>query len=220
VVLGAGGASASGADSALLFTALEERGRAADYARWEGRVRATAQAGESLSSGIGGYLYTLSPRLPFWMQVPVALGALASVTAMVEPPRATAPARRSHLAEAWWIVRHTLVQSVRLRTAVALQVTLGLSTFFIVWLIQPYMQSRGIPEAWFGPLWAAANLHVALMSLVSGRVVGLIGRDLTLLVCCLLIALGYGALANGTSPAAVVFYLCFMTTRGLQTPIL
>jgi predicted MFS family arabinose efflux permease len=220
VVLGAGVAFASGADAALLFTALEQGGRAGDYARWEGRVRAAAQVGESASSAVGGYLYTQSPRLPFWLQVPVALGALASVAAMTESPREQHPARVSHLAEAWSIVRHTLVRNPRLRAAVALSVTLGLSTFLMVWLIQPYMQSRGIPEAWFGPLWAIANLHVALMSLVSGRVAARIGRDTTLLACCLLIALGYGALAASTSAAAVVFYLCFMTARGLHTPIL
>jgi predicted MFS family arabinose efflux permease len=220
VVLGAGLAFASGADAALLFTALEQTGRAGDYARWEGRVRAAAQVGESASSAVGGYLYTQSPRLPFWLQVPVALAALASVVAMTESPRAQRPARVSHLAEAWSIVRHTLVHNARLRAAVALSVTLGLSTFLMVWLIQPYMQSRGIPAAWFGPLWAIANLQVALMSLVSGRVAAVIGRDTTLLACCLLIVLGYGALAASTSAPAVAFYLCFMTARGLHTPIL
>jgi predicted MFS family arabinose efflux permease len=221
VVLGAGVAFASGADAALLFGTLQASGRAAEYARWEGRVRAAAQTGESLSSAVGGYLYTLSPRLPFWLQVPVALGTLGSVVAMQEAPRAApAPARASHLTEAWSIVRHTLLRHARLRAAVALSVALGLSTFVMVWLIQPYMQSRGIPAAWFGPLWAAANLHVALMSLLSARMVETLGRDVTLLVCCLLIALGYGALASSTAPAAVAFYLCFMSTRGLQTPIL
>ena len=115
----------------------------------------------------------------------MAVGALGTVVAMREPPRQARPRERvSHLAEAWRIVRHTLLQHARLRAAVALSVTLGLSTFVIVWLIQPYMQSRGIPEVWFGPLWALANLHVALMSLVSARVVETFGRNMTLLGCC------------------------------------
>ena len=221
ILLGAGMAFSSGADAALLFVTLQASDRASEYAHWEGRVRAAAQTGESLSSAVGGYLYTLRPRLPFWLQVPVALGALGSVAAMHEPPRQMRPPERvSHLAEAWWIVRHTLLRHARLRAAVALSVTLGLSTFVMVWLIQPYMQSRGISEAWFGPLWALANLHVALMSLVSARVVETFGRDATLLGCCLLIALGYGGLAASSAAPAVAFYLCFMTTRGLQIPVL
>jgi hypothetical protein len=42
----------------------------------------------------------------------------------------------------------------------------------------------------------------------------------TLLGCCLLIAIGYAALGTTTSAAAVGFYLCFMTVRGLQAPLL
>ena len=152
--------------------------------------------------------------------MPVALGALGTVLAMREPPQGHRLGRVSHFAEAWRIVRHTLWHHARLRAAVALSVTLGLSTFVMVWLIQPYMQSRGIQAAWFGPLGAVANLHVALMSLVSTRVVDTIGRDRTLLACCLLIALGYGTLAASTAAVAVVAYLSFMTTHGLQTPIL
>ena len=221
VLLGAGIAFASGADAALLFVTLQAAERVSEYNRWEGRVRAVAQAGESLSSAVGGYLYTLSPRLPFWLQVPVAVGALGTVMAMGEPARRERRREHvSHLAAAWSIVRHVLLRHARLRAAVALSVTLGLSTFVMVWLIQPYMQSRGIPAAWFGPLWALANLHLAAMSLLSARVVETCGRQMTLLGCCLLIGLGYGALAASTSAAAVTFYLCFMTTRGLQAPIL
>ena len=220
VVLGAGMAFASGADSALLFTSLQETERVGEYQRWEGRVRATAQASEAMSSALGGYLYSLSPRLPFWLQVPVAVTALGTVMAMQEGPRAEQPARVSHLAQAWRIIRHTLLHHARLRTTMVLSVTLGLSTFMMVWLIQPYMQSRGIPEPWFGPLWAAAHWYLAVVSLLSARVAERIGPQTVLLACCVLVAVGYGALAFSTSAAAVAFYLCFMTVRGLHGPIL
>jgi predicted MFS family arabinose efflux permease len=220
VVLGAGIAFASGADSALLFTSLQAAERAAEYQRWEGRVRASAQTSEALSSALGGYLYALSPRLPFWLQVPVAFVSLGTVAAMRQPPAHAVPERVSHLVQAWRIVRHTLVHHARLRSAVCLSVVLGLSTFVMVWLIQPYMQRRGIPEPWFGPLWAAANLYLAVISLLSTRAAQLFGPQVVLLACCGLIAVGYGALACGTAPVAVAFYLCFMTVRGLQMPIL
>jgi predicted ABC-type exoprotein transport system permease subunit len=102
----------------------------------------------------------------------------------------------------------------------ALAVTLGLSSFVMVWLIQPYMQGRGIPPSWFGPLWAAAHVWLAAVSLSSARVVGALGVPATLLVCCLLVPLGYAGLAASTSAWGVAFYLAFMTLRGLQGPIL
>ena len=55
------------------------------------------------------------------------------------------------------------------------------------WLIQPLMQARGIPPAWFGPLWAAAHVWLAAASLASARVVGALGIRASLLACCLLV---------------------------------
>jgi hypothetical protein len=90
----------------------------------------------------------------------------------------------------------------------------------MVWLIQPYMQARGVPPAWFGPIWAAANLWLAGVSLASARVAETLGLRAALLGCCLLIPLGYAGLAMSPAAWGTAFYLCFMTLRGLQGPIL
>jgi hypothetical protein len=102
----------------------------------------------------------------------------------------------------------------------ALSVALGLSSFVMVWLIQPYMQARGIPPAWFGPLWAGAHVWLAGVSLASARVVGVLGVRTSLLGCCILVPLGYAGLALNPAAWGIAFYLCFMTIRGLQGPIL
>jgi hypothetical protein len=90
----------------------------------------------------------------------------------------------------------------------------------MVWLIQPYMQARGIPAAWFGPLWAGAHVWLAGVSLASARVVGVLGVRTSLLGCCVLVPLGYAGLALSPAAWGIAFYLCFMTLRGLQAPIL
>ena len=221
VVLGGGSAFISGADRALLWVSLEAEGRQSQYTRWDGRVRAAAQVGEAGSAAIGGWLYSLAPRLPFWLQVPVSLLAAGIMGALREVPRRDSPsAHRSHLARALHVVRFTLWQHRRLQAAMALSVALGLSTFVVVWLIQPAAQARGVHPAWFGPLWAGAHAWLALVSLASARVVGALGLRPTLLGCCLLVPLGYVGLAASTSAWGLAFYLCFMTIRGLQAPIL
>jgi hypothetical protein len=219
ILLGGGMAFASGADSALLFLSLEPQRRASAYVAYEGRVRAAAQAGEALSSAVGGYLYTLAPRLPLWLEVPAAACALGTVGVMREAPRTTTGERVSHARRALGILRSTM-RHARLRAAMALSVTLSLSSYVLVWLIQPYMQRRGVPLAWFGPIWAFANAWVGLVSLSSGRVREAAGTRTTLLACCLLVATGYGCLGLSTSPYAVAFHLLIMTVRGLQVPIL
>jgi MFS family permease len=221
VILGAGAAFISGADRALLWVSLEASGRQVEYTRWEGRVRAAGQTSEAISAAAGGWLYALHPRLPFWLQVPTAALGLTTIVALRDVPRpSTSATHRSHLVRALHIVRFTLWHHRRLRAALALAVTLGLSSFVMVWLIQPYMQSRGVPVSWFGPLWAAAHLWLAGVSLASARVVEALGVRATLLGCCLLIPLGYVGLAASSAAWGVAFYLFFMTLRGLQGPIL
>jgi MFS family permease len=224
VLLGTGFAFASGADSALLYRSLSEEERLAGYRRWEGRVRAAGQIAEAGSSAVGGALYAWSPRAPFWLQVPVALAGLGVAVALDEArdakPDDGASGRVAHWRRALGIVRHALWHHRRLATAMATSVALGISSFLMVWLIQPWMQRRGIPPAWFGPIWAAAHVWLAGVSLASARVADALGVPATLLACCGLVAGSYASLAYFDSPLAVVAYLGFMTLRGLQAPIL
>ena len=219
-VLGVAAAFISGADRALLWVSLEDAGRAAEYTRWEGRLRAASQVSEAVTSAAGGWLYALRPRLPFWLQIPTALLGFASIVALREVPRETTSRHRSHLERAWHVVRFALGGRGRLRAAMGLSVALGMSSFVMVWLIQPYMKTRGIPPSWFGPVWAVAHVWLAFVSLVSARVVSTLGVRNTLIGCCALVPLGYVGLAAGGSAWGVAFYLAFMTLRGLQGPIL
>ena len=95
VVLGGGSAFISGADRALLWVSLEAEGRRAQYTRWDGRGRAASQMAEAGSAAVGGWLYSLAPRLPFWAQVPVALLAARD---RVGAPRGPTPGRRPRTA--------------------------------------------------------------------------------------------------------------------------
>jgi hypothetical protein len=220
VTLGISFAFTSGADSALLYSALAAGGHAAAYTRWEGRTRAATQVSEAASSAVGGYLYALAPRLPFWLQVPTALAKLGAAAATRDLPGPAPVERLAHLRHAWSLVQGALWHDRRIWSAIALSVVLGLSSFLLVWLIQPYMKAQGVPEAWFGPVWAGASLWLAGVSLATHRVVARVGRRGALLACCLLVPAGYGLLAVGRTPWAAAFYLVIMTVRGLQGPIL
>ncbi|OGQ80853.1 MAG: hypothetical protein A3F90_08180 [Deltaproteobacteria bacterium RIFCSPLOWO2_12_FULL_60_19] len=220
VLLGVGLAFISGADGALLFVSLEAGDSVARYGRWEGRVRAASQTSEAISSAVGGWLYSIAPRLPLWAQAPIAAANLGAIAAMREVKPAEAGERMSHLVRAWHIVRHALVRHARLRTAMTLSVALGISTYVAVWLIQPWMQQRGIPPAWFGPLWALAHLWLAAASLFSATTARAFGLKPTLLGCSVIAGVSYLGLAFSSSSLALVFYLGFMTVRGLQGPLL
>jgi MFS family permease len=220
IVLGAASAFMSGADRALLWVSLETAGRRDRYTRWDGTARAVSQTSEALSAAAGGWLYAMGPRWPFWLQLPAAGLALGTAALLREPPRRPSADPSSHTRRDLHILGFTLWHHPRLRAAMALSVALGLSTFVVIWLIQPYMQARGIPPAWFGPLWAAAHIWLATVSLASGRVAGALGARAILFACCVLVLVGYAGLASSQAAWGIVFYLCFMTVRGLQAPIL
>src|SRR5262249_27306320 len=158
--------------------------------------------------------YAVAPRLPIWMQLPTAALGLATVAALREAPRVEAPRTTSHLGRALHIVRFALWRHRRPQAAMAPSPTLGLTTFAVIWLIPPYLQPRGVPPAWLGPFWAAANLWLAGVSLAAARLTAGLGVRATLLGCCLLGPLGYAGLAGSASAWGAVFYLCFMTLRG------
>jgi MFS family permease len=219
-VLGAASAFMSGADRALLWVSLETAGRRGQYTRWDGAARAVSQTAEAMSAAAGGWLYAMGPRWPFWLQVPSAALAFVIAAMLRETPGLPSADPRSHARRALHILGFTLWHHRRLRAAMALSVALGLSTFVVIWLIQPYMQARGIPPAWFGPLWAGAHIWLAAISLASGRVAGALGVRASLLGCCLLVLVAYAGLALSHVAWGIVFYLCFMTIRGLQGPIL
>ncbi len=101
VLLGIGLAFTSGSDSALLFVSLKATDQVRRYPRWEGTVRAAAQVSEAISSGVGGWLYSIAPRLPFWFEVPIAAANLGVVAATRAVPPADTGARMAHLARAW-----------------------------------------------------------------------------------------------------------------------
>jgi hypothetical protein len=183
-------------------------------------VRSAAQTSEAASAAVGGYLYSITPRLPFWLMLPTAAAGLATAFATREPASTRSGDRISHLRDALDIVQTSLWRHARLRATMTLSVVLGLSSFFLVWLIQPYMQAHGVPTAWFGPIWAGIHLWLAATSLISARVAAAFGVNATLFGCCLLVALGYGGLATGESVLSFLFYLCLMTVRGLQGPLL
>jgi MFS family permease len=222
VALAAGLAFVSGSDSALLWVSLPDNERALTYRRYEGRMQAAAQTSEALSSAGGGWLYALAPRLPFWLQLPAAGLSLATVLAMPSDPPKSAEdtGRAAHVRRLLALTRLTLWEHPRLRTGVALFVALSLSSFMLVWLIQPYMAERGVPEGWFGPIWAAGNLWVAVAALASHRVTSLLGTRMTLLLCCILVAAGYGLLAATSAWYGFVFYFLLLTVRGLQLPLM
>lgn len=218
-LLGIAYAFISGSDTALLFETLRTEGREQDYARFDGRMNGFAQSGEAAGALFAGLMYAHWPLLPFVVQIAVWLLALAICRGLKETPHQCAPPA-SHLAQALAVARTGLIDNRHLRSTIAFAAVTGIASFYPVWLIQPYMQQTGVPLSWFGPVWAAANLTVALFSLLSHRFHFHLGdRGMTLLFA-VLILIGYLGLGLTGGVLSFLFYYLLTAMRGLQGPLL
>jgi MFS family permease len=219
VLLGISTSFISGTDSALLYESLKGEGREAAYARYEGHSTFFGQTGEAVGALFAGLLYARWPLLPFLLQVGVWLLALLLTRRLAEPQREQ---RRhgSHLREALASARYVFVENRRLRLTMLLSITLGLSSFYPVWLIQPYMRDHGVPLASFGPVWAGANLVVAIFAMFSHRLRDGLGDLGMTLLLVLLVWGGYLGLGWTAGLCGFLFYYLLTAMRGMRGPFL
>jgi MFS family permease len=219
IQLGISYAFISGADSALLYETLHHAGREEEYARYDGRMTAWAQFGEACGAIGAGAMYAWFPLLPFFLQIGIWVLALLVCRRLKEIPCAPRYTT-SHLREALTIASRALLKSPGLRYSILLAALLGLASFYPVWLIQPFMQSRDVPLAWFGPIWATANLCVSFGSIISHRIQYHLGARGTSLLLLALICAGYAGLAASQAIWGFVFYFLLTVMRGIQGPFL
>lgn len=220
ILLGISLSFISGSDSALLYETLKQEGNEALYGRCEGRVTGFSQSGEALGAIFAGMLYAAFPLSPFILQVAVWVAALLVTRGMVETPRDDAIRTRSHLAEALHTARYAFLDNRRLRYTIMFNTLLGLASFFPVWLIQPYMRQSGVPIAWFGPVWAGANLTVALSAMASHRTNRYLNDRGMALLFIALIVIGYFGLGVVGGLFGFLFYYLLTCMRGLRGPMM
>ncbi len=219
VILGFSISFISGSDSALLYESLKSDGEERFYARHEGLKSSIGQLGEACGAIFAGLLYASAPLLPFIIQVLVWILALLLTRSMVEPQQKLKPPE-SHLVEAWKSTRFALIENKRLRYTILLSMVLGLTSYYPIWLIQPYMQDGGVPLAWFGPVWAGANLSVALFALISHRSHLRLGDHGMVLLIILVIIAGYLGLGLVGGLWGFLFYYLLTCMRGLRGPMM
>ena len=219
IFLGISMSFVSGTDSALLFESIKGTDEEAFYTRHQGRMTGLGQIGEACGAIFAGVMYAYLPLLPFFIQVVVWLLAYLLTRTLTEPQRDSGVVT-SHLAEAWQSTRYALIENKRLRYTILLTLVLNLSSFYPVWLIQPYMQDCGVPVSWFGPIWAVANLSVAVFALISHRCQLKFGDGRMVVVFAVFILAGYLGLGMTNSVFGFLFYYLLTSMRGLRGPML
>lgn len=219
VIAGLAQCFVSGADVALLYDHHDEKQRS-HGTRALGNLQLANQLGESTAAVIGGAIAMISLKavaythaVTSWIPLLVGLG-------FKDRPYEKF-SRESHKKNFLEVIRHIHANTDRIVPWTFLNgVVWGLSTFFVVWMLQKYWQDQGIPLAWFGWLWAALNLSTGLIGKHAHSLERQMGPKAMLLLIMVLPVMGYLGMGLSGGWIGVVSGLFFYASRGLGGVIL
>ncbi|MBT7757477.1 MAG: MFS transporter, partial [Rhodospirillaceae bacterium] len=150
--MGVGISLFSGADSALLYDALHQHGRADRYRVIEGRRHGFGMYAVALSSLVGAWLFTIDPILTVWGMIVSYLATAGFALFLADPER------RRHIAAGRPNLRKLVAGNGVVIAAIGVAAVLFSATSVAMWAQQPYYIALGIEAKWFGLLMAIGFL--------------------------------------------------------------
>lgn len=220
VTVGIGMSLLSGSDLSLLYdTQLALKQSPAEKTRGIANMRAVKAISEGLASLLASVLILWSFDAVVYANALIAWLPFLLSFFLVE-----APYQRMETISPWHdlrrILNHLFLQDSSLRLTTLAFTFYGLVTFYVVWLVQPYWESEGIPLAWFGVLWALMNFAVAGAAHFCASLEERVGPGPVLLVMGVLPVVGYAGMAIPGGIVGVILVVTFYISRGFHQVIL
>lgn len=219
IVLGIGQSLVSGADSAMLYDSLLENGREKMYSRYEGRITSLGNLAEAAAALLSILLVTVSLRTPYYGQIIVACIAIPAALTLREPVQHKQLVNRD-FREILDISRFAVFGNKLLRRNILYSAFTGCATLTMAWFAQKFFEFSGIDKLWFGLLWAALNITVAISSFFAYRVEMILGPRRTIILISLAIPLAYIGLSFSGLITGLIILFLFHLVRGYATPVL
>ena len=195
-ILGAlGNTFFSGSDVALLYDSEAALGREGEGTHALGRKLLWAQVGETVAALLAGALVIGGLMGPVIVNAFVAWLPLVVACTLVEPPRTVAG--HDHRQNFRRILGVLLRGDPLLRLTFLALIAYGLATLLAVWSFQGFWEDLGVPLGWFGVVWAAYNLTVALTGRLAHRFERTRGARPVILTIAVMPIVGYGGMALG-----------------------
>lgn len=221
ITVGVAASLLSGADLAILYDtqkALDDEEQA-EHSKVIANLGFFKSGAEGLGALLGGALALVSFEVMVLVQAAAAWMVLALAVLVVEPPYQahSDPGRRVRILD---ILRHLLIEDPVLRQIVIAIPLYSLATFHVAWLVQPYWEAQGLSLAWFGLLWFAQSVSVALANRYGFVLERRFGAPAALAVIGLLPVFGHLGMAWLPGWAGITVGLVIFVGRGLNQVIL
>ena len=220
IILGVGGSLISGADSALLYDTLLEIEEEDKYTQYAGRLGSVANFSEGIAAIIGGQLALISLRTPLYVEAILVAFCVPVALTLVEPARHKLKQTENSFKSILRIVRYALHGHAEIKWLILYSSLVGLSTFTIVWFVQPYLQTAKLPLRYFGIAWSVLQFSVGIFALLAYRIERALGRKNSLIALILLSSAAYILLSQFQTLWAAPIIFIFYLVRGINGPVL
>ncbi len=211
-ILGIAVALNSGTNTALLYDTLLENGQEHESRRLEGKRHAMMLYSIAGSACIGGFLFTIDPKLPVYMDVLMMLFAMIAIARVREPVRHQKSVEKHMLRDIVETVHYTLRGHAEIGGIILVSMIVFSATKVIMWTQQPYYAMVGIPVAWFGMIMAGMYLVCGVAGHYSHKIehLGTNRMALGITALCLVIACLVLVLAPAPITALAMFPIGIM----------
>ena len=219
IILGVGYSFVSGADSAMLYDTLLEKGKEKEYVKQEGRITSAGNFAEAIAGAIGGLLAAITIRTPFYFQFVVAVMAIPASLKLVEPSLHKKQIFQKPLEfvkTAYW----SLTKNRKLLAALLFSSVTGTATLTFAWFVQPWFQAINMPIEWFGIMWALLNLSVAVSSVFAYKIENMLSQRVGVILILICLTAGFWLSGLVIAWWGLSFLFFFYLVRGIATVIL
>lgn len=219
VTLGFGISFISGADSAMLYDTLLDKGRELEYQKREGRGQSIGMLSESLASVLGGLLALISLRFPLYCDAAITFLVIPVALTLVEPKNPKAKKTENSLRAMLRLVKFSLHDHKVVKWLIICSASVAASTLTMFWFIQPYLLAMNVHLGFFGVILAGLLLVAAFFSWNAHKIEKILGKKNSLILLVILPGLGYFLLSSIWFIWSGVFILFFFIVRGMNNPI-
>ncbi len=219
IILALGTVMISGADISIIYDTLKILKKESHFKKIQGRANAIGFAAAALASLVGSWLYTIDARLPMIAaSLPFAIAVFVALS-MREPASSGAATMSETISLIKTGIRFTATHK-QVRWLVLYTAAYSAFSFAMFWLYQPFLIRAGISVIYFGPIFAAINLLVALGAFSSHRIENIIGEKASLIMIPALTIIALILLSIGHLPLGFMAIVLGQFAWGYSDPVI
>ena len=215
IIIALGGSLVSGADISIVYDSIKNDPNRLKHV---GSLNTWSLLGEAIAALLASVLIFWSFTPILWAQVVVGWIPFFVSFWFIEPETERIQ-HTSHVSNFTSVLKHLFLGEPLTRQIFINALIWGLSSFCVVWLLQPYWELRGVPLQYFGVMWALLMFVAAGASKMTHTVERKLGAPAVLISLSGAAILGYFIMAFSNGWLGVVAGALFYVNRGLASVI-